>query len=126
MVIASVCYFPIPKQHVIMVFLYVFDLWPTQYIILKLDHLVLLRSITFGKYEQPHVCNVKNVQVFCGVDEEHMTLVLEECVVVCVCVCVRVFNPTLHPGVLLMTQLQRASPSATQSVVMWYQPSLSR
>jgi hypothetical protein len=46
---------------------------------LKLDHLVLLRSITFGKYEQPHVCNVKNVQVFCGVDEEHMTLVLEEC-----------------------------------------------
>ncbi|KAJ9475087.1 LisH domain-containing protein [Pseudozyma hubeiensis] len=35
-----------------------------QYIILKLDKLSIVRSITFGKYHKPHPCNLRDFKVY--------------------------------------------------------------
>lgn len=44
-----------------------------QYLILKLERPAIVQSITFGKYEKTHVCNLKKFKVFGGMNEENMT-----------------------------------------------------
>jgi hypothetical protein len=36
-----------------------------------------MRSITFGKYEKTHVCNLKKFKVFGGMNESNMVELLE-------------------------------------------------
>lgn len=43
---------------------------PPQYLVLKLVNPAIVKSITFGKYEQTHVCNIKKFQIFGGLDVE--------------------------------------------------------
>lgn len=45
----------------------------SQYLILKLERPAIVQSITFGKYEKTHVCNLKKFKVFGGMNEENMT-----------------------------------------------------
>uniref|UniRef100_A0A670YWJ5 Muskelin 1 n=1 Tax=Pseudonaja textilis TaxID=8673 RepID=A0A670YWJ5_PSETE len=47
--------------------------YPPQYLILKLERPSVVQSITFGKYEKTHVCNLKKFKVFGGMNEENMT-----------------------------------------------------
>lgn len=47
-----------------------------QFITVKLDHLSIVQSITFGKYHKVHVCNLKEFKVLGGMDENHMTELL--------------------------------------------------
>ena len=49
-----------------------------QFLLLKLNHMSVVRHITFGKFEAAHVCNLRQFQVYCGLKEDHLTLVLEE------------------------------------------------
>ncbi|KAF2367043.1 Muskelin N-terminal [Trinorchestia longiramus] len=50
---------------------------PPQYLIMKLESAAIATSITFGKYEKSHVCNVKKLQVWGGLSEDHMMLLLD-------------------------------------------------
>ncbi|XP_044534950.1 muskelin [Gracilinanus agilis] len=50
--------------------------YPPQYLILKLERPAIVQSITFGKYEKTHVCNLKKFKVFGGMNEENMTELL--------------------------------------------------
>lgn len=47
-----------------------------QYLILKLERPAIVQSITFGKYEKTHVCNLKKFKVYGGMSEENMTELL--------------------------------------------------
>lgn len=47
-----------------------------QFLILKLERPAIVQSITFGKYEKTHVCNLKKFKVFGGMSEENMTELL--------------------------------------------------
>lgn len=47
-----------------------------QFLILKLERPAVVQSITFGKYEKTHVCNLKKFKVFGGMSEENMTELL--------------------------------------------------
>jgi hypothetical protein len=44
-----------------------------QYLTLKLEKTSIVSSITFGKYEKPHVCNLKRFRVLGGLNEDHMS-----------------------------------------------------
>ncbi|KZT10880.1 uncharacterized protein LAESUDRAFT_643350 [Laetiporus sulphureus 93-53] len=48
----------------------------TQWVLLRLDDLAVLKSITFGKFYKPHPCNMKEFKVYVGLSEENMTEVL--------------------------------------------------
>jgi muskelin len=48
-----------------------------QFLVLKLNRCSILRSITFGKYEKTHVCNLKKFKVFGGMNESNMVELLE-------------------------------------------------
>uniref|UniRef100_A0A8C1RT58 Muskelin 1, intracellular mediator containing kelch motifs n=1 Tax=Cyprinus carpio TaxID=7962 RepID=A0A8C1RT58_CYPCA len=50
--------------------------YPPQYLILKLERPAIVLSITYGKYEKTHVCNLKKFKVFGGMSEENMTELL--------------------------------------------------
>ncbi|XP_037092841.1 muskelin-like isoform X2 [Pollicipes pollicipes] len=50
---------------------------PPQYIILKLKQPAILRTITFGKYEKTHVCNLKKFKVLGGLCEDNMIELLD-------------------------------------------------
>ncbi|XP_064105784.1 muskelin-like isoform X1 [Macrobrachium nipponense] len=50
---------------------------PPQYLILKLEHPAVVKTITFGKYEKTHVCNVKKFRVYGGLSDDNMVLLLE-------------------------------------------------
>uniref|UniRef100_A0A8C7HPE6 Muskelin 1, intracellular mediator containing kelch motifs n=1 Tax=Oncorhynchus kisutch TaxID=8019 RepID=A0A8C7HPE6_ONCKI len=50
--------------------------YPPQYLMLKLERPSIVQSITFGKYEKTHVCNLKKFKVFGGMSEENMTELL--------------------------------------------------
>ncbi|XP_021957307.1 muskelin isoform X2 [Folsomia candida] len=50
---------------------------PPQYLLLKLQRAAIVRSITFGKYEKNHVCNLKKFRVDGGLSEESMVELLE-------------------------------------------------
>lgn len=45
---------------------------PPQYIILKLEQCALVESITFGKYEKTHVCNLRKFVIYGGLTVDHM------------------------------------------------------
>ena len=59
-----------------------------QYLLLRLDQPAVVQSITFGKFEKSHACNLKRFQVLGGMDSSHLNLLCEGCVCVCVSVCV--------------------------------------
>ncbi|XP_071816652.1 muskelin-like [Apostichopus japonicus] len=46
--------------------------WPPQHITLKLEKLSIVESITFGKYEKTHVCNLQKFQILGGLSEGKM------------------------------------------------------
>lgn len=50
---------------------------PPQFLILKLDKPSIVQTITFGKYEKTHVCNLKKFKIFGGISESHMLQLLE-------------------------------------------------
>ena len=50
---------------------------PPQYLVLALSRPAVVTSITFGKYEKNHVCNLKRFKVFGGMEEENMIELLE-------------------------------------------------
>ncbi|KAJ3512938.1 hypothetical protein NLJ89_g3235 [Agrocybe chaxingu] len=47
-----------------------------QWMVLRLQSLVVLKTITFGKFSKPHPCNMKELKVFVGISEDLMTEVL--------------------------------------------------
>ncbi|XP_053982372.1 muskelin [Hylaeus anthracinus] len=48
-----------------------------QFLILKLQSLSIVKTITFGKYMKPHVCNIKKFKVYGGLEPENMMELLE-------------------------------------------------
>jgi len=40
----------------------------------------IVETITFGKYEKTHVCNLKKFKIFGGVSDSHMIQLLERLV----------------------------------------------
>ncbi|GAB6029244.1 Muskelin 1, intracellular mediator containing kelch motif [Chamberlinius hualienensis] len=50
---------------------------PPQFLILKLERPAIIKSITFGKYEKTHVCNVKKFKVYGGLCDETMIELVE-------------------------------------------------
>ena len=50
---------------------------PPQFLILKLERPSIVTSITFGKFEKAHVCNLKHFKVFAGEDDDNMIEVLD-------------------------------------------------
>lgn len=50
---------------------------PPQYLLLQLTRPAIVHKITFGKYENRHVCNVKKLEVHGGIEEDHMTTLWE-------------------------------------------------
>ncbi|XP_054277610.1 muskelin isoform X2 [Macrosteles quadrilineatus] len=50
---------------------------PPQFLILKLSKPAIVKSITFGKYEKNHVCNLKKFKIFGGMTEERMLELLD-------------------------------------------------
>lgn len=47
-----------------------------QFIMLKLKSLSIVETIKFGKYIKPHVSDMKKFQVFGGIDESNLSLLL--------------------------------------------------
>lgn len=45
---------------------------PPQFIVCKLLKPAIVKTITFGKYEQTHACNVRRFKILGGIEEEHM------------------------------------------------------
>lgn len=52
--------------------------YPPQYITLKLSQPAIVTSISFGKYEKTHVCNLRKFTIFGGVNEDHMMELLTD------------------------------------------------
>lgn len=50
---------------------------PPQFITLKLHQPAIIKKIHFGKYEKPHVCNLRKFKVVGGLEEEHMVTLFE-------------------------------------------------
>ncbi|XP_014670808.1 PREDICTED: muskelin-like [Priapulus caudatus] len=50
---------------------------PPQFLLLKLVRPAIVETITFGKYEKTHVCNLKKFKIFGGLNEDHMIELLE-------------------------------------------------
>ncbi|KAJ8518601.1 hypothetical protein ONZ45_g4355 [Pleurotus djamor] len=48
-----------------------------QWLLLRLDALSIVKSITFGKYHKAHPCNMKDFEIYVGMTEDHLTKVLE-------------------------------------------------
>lgn len=48
-----------------------------QFLILKLQCPAVVKTITFGKYEKTHVCNIKKFKVYGGLEPENMMELLE-------------------------------------------------
>ena len=48
-----------------------------QFLTLKLDRPSIIETITFGKFEKTHVCNLKKFKVFGGLTDENMIELLE-------------------------------------------------
>ena len=47
-----------------------------QFLVLKLSHTAVAQSLSFGKYEKTHVCNLKKFKVYGGMTEENMIEIL--------------------------------------------------
>lgn len=50
---------------------------PPQFLTLKLERPAIVKTITFGKYEKTHVCNLKKFKVFGGLNDENMVELVE-------------------------------------------------
>ncbi|XP_037947851.1 muskelin [Teleopsis dalmanni] len=50
---------------------------PPQYLTLKLKRPAIVQYIKFGKFEKPHVCNIKKFRVFGGLEENNMVPIAE-------------------------------------------------
>ncbi|XP_074644616.1 muskelin-like isoform X2 [Tubulanus polymorphus] len=50
---------------------------PPQFLLLKLEQPCIVKTITFGKYEKTHVCNLKKFKVFGGLTDDNMLELLE-------------------------------------------------
>ncbi|KAI6021604.1 Muskelin N-terminus-domain-containing protein [Pisolithus microcarpus] len=50
-----------------------------QWILLRLDTLAVVKSITFGKFHKKHPCNMKEFKVYVGLHPDHMVQVLHTC-----------------------------------------------
>ncbi|KAK2582051.1 hypothetical protein KPH14_002756 [Odynerus spinipes] len=50
---------------------------PRQFLILKLQCPSIVKTITFGKYEKTHVCNIKKFKIYGGLEPENMMELLE-------------------------------------------------
>jgi hypothetical protein len=48
-----------------------------QFIILKLQQPSIVKTITFGKFEKAHVCNVRKFIVYGGLESENMIKLVE-------------------------------------------------
>lgn len=59
---------------------YTVTLVGVQYLLLELEQLSLVQMITFGKYEKAHVCNLKRFQVYGGLTEDKLMLLLDRLV----------------------------------------------
>ena len=56
---------------------------PPQFLILKLEpRPAIVTSITFGKYEKAHVCNLKRFKVFGGCEENNMIELIDRYVII--------------------------------------------
>ncbi|XP_027058035.1 muskelin-like [Pocillopora damicornis] len=51
--------------------------YPPQFLILKLEKPAIVMTITFGKYEKTHVCNLRKFKIYGGLNDEHMTELLQ-------------------------------------------------
>uniref|UniRef100_A0A224Z4H8 Muskelin n=1 Tax=Rhipicephalus zambeziensis TaxID=60191 RepID=A0A224Z4H8_9ACAR len=51
--------------------------YPPQFLILKLERPAIVQTITFGKYEKTHVCNMKKFKIYGGLTDEHMLELLD-------------------------------------------------
>lgn len=49
---------------------------PSQYIMLKLNSPAIVESIKFGKYRKAHVSDLKKFQIYGGMDENNLSLLL--------------------------------------------------
>jgi len=50
---------------------------PPQYLVLRLERPAIVTSLSFGKYEKTHVCNLKRFQVLGGMEEDNMLDLLD-------------------------------------------------
>lgn len=50
---------------------------PPQFLTLKLERPAIVESISFGKFEKTHVCNLKKFKVYGGLSDENMLELLE-------------------------------------------------
>lgn len=50
---------------------------PPQFLVLKLERPSIVETITFGKYEKTHVCNLKKFKIYGGLTDENMIELLE-------------------------------------------------
>ncbi|KAK2553923.1 Muskelin [Acropora cervicornis] len=50
---------------------------PPQFLILRLEKPAIAMVIKFGKYEKAHVCNLKKFKIYGGLNDEHMTELLQ-------------------------------------------------
>ncbi|KAL2740581.1 muskelin [Vespula squamosa] len=50
---------------------------PRQFLTLKLQCPSIVKTITFGKYEKTHVCNIKKFKIYGGLEPENMMELLE-------------------------------------------------
>nr|XP_002130194.1 muskelin-like [Ciona intestinalis] len=51
--------------------------YPPQFLVLKLTEPAVVSSITFGKYEKTHVCNLKKFEIHGGMEENNLILLLQ-------------------------------------------------
>lgn len=42
----------------------------------------MVKTITFGKYEKTHVCNIKKFKVYGGLESENLTELLERYLII--------------------------------------------
>ena len=49
-----------------------------QFLVLKLERPSIVETITFGKYEKTHVCNLKKFKIYGGLTDENMIELLEK------------------------------------------------
>ena len=54
-----------------------YNYYSCQYLLLQLTRPAIVHKIIFGKYENRHVCNVKKLEVYGGIEEDHMTVLWE-------------------------------------------------
>ena len=47
-----------------------------QFILLKLERMAVVSTITFGKYHKGHVCNLREFKVYAGLSPDNMVEVL--------------------------------------------------